>query len=470
VTAARRALALAVVACGLLAAAVRLPRLDTPGLAEAEQAALVETQGLSAHAALPAGAPFTADALPRRGGLLDAARHASVSPLHAAGLAAWTRVAGTSEIALRVPSALAGALAAALAALVAGWVAGAPAAAWAGAFVALSPIFTLASREAVPEAPLLLLLLLALALFVRASQGGRDGTSTALGLVLGLLASAGIPAFAAVALVPLVALALRADRRAAAARVAAAAVVAIAALALLGLARSPLAFGEIPSWIPAASMSGIVRCTGASFTRVAGLEYHLAVSHARHVLPLTALVVGLMAWGARRLPGWARGPLLAGAVLPFALGAVLALATGRVLPLQATRLVAALPFVALLVGAGLGSLRGWRAAVGGAAVGGALVAFLGLALARPDYETSPTRAVAREAARCRPEGTVIALRRPLDLLALVAWDVRGPFVLRHPRDPVPEGPAIVVGPSSTCVAGGAACAAFPPCGAASARR
>ena len=469
-TAPTRALALAVLGCGLLAAAVRLPRLGAPGLAEAEQAAFVETQGFSAHAALPAGTPFTADALPRRGDLLDAARHASVSPLHAAGLAVWTRVAGTSEGALRLPSALAGALAAALAALVAGWVAGAAAAAWAGVFVALSPIFTLASREAVPDAPLVLLLLLALALFVHASQSGRAGTSVALGLVLGFVASAGIPAFAAVALVPLLALGHRPDRRAAAARAAAAAVGAVAALALLGLARSPLDFGEIPTWIPAATASGIVRCTGASFTRVAGLEYHLAVSHARYVVPLTALVVGLMAWGARRLPGWARGPLAAGAVLPFALGAVLALATGRVLPLQATRLVAALPFVALLVGAGLGSLRGWRAWASGAAVAGTLAIFLALALARHDYETSPTRAVAREVAGCSTAGAVVAVRRPLDLLALAAWDVPGPFVLRPPRDPVPEGPAIVVGPSSTCVAGGATCAAFPPCAAASARR
>ncbi len=320
-----------------------------------------------------------------------------------------------------------------------------------------------------PEAPLVLLLLSALALFVRVSLSGRTGTAVALGLVLGLLASAGIAAFAAVSVVPLLSLALRPDRRDAAARAAVAALGAIAALALLGLARSPLDFGEIPSWIPASSLSGIARCTGASFTRIAGLEYHLAVSHARYVIPLTALVVGLMAWGALRLPGWARAALVAGAVLPFALGAVLALATGRVLPLQATRLLAALPFVALLVGAGLGSLRGGRAVAAGAAVTGVLVAFLALALARPDYETSPTRAVAREVARCRAGDAVVAVRRPLDLLALAAWDVPGPFVLRPLRDPVPEGPAIVVGPSSTCVGGGATCGAFPPCPATTGR-
>ena len=458
-----RPLAIAALACSLLAAAVRLPRLQAPGLAEAEQAAFVESQGFSAHAALPAPAPFTADALPRRTGVLDAARHATVPPLQAAGLALWTRAAGTSEAALRLPSALAGALAAGLAALVAGGLAGTAAAAWAGAFVALSPIFTLASREAVPEAPLVLLLLAALALFVRVAQSGRPGTAAALGLALGLLGSAGVAAFAAVAAVPLLSLAHRPDRRAAAAWTGAAALGAVAGLAFLGLARSPADFGEVPGWIPAASLSGIVRCTGASFTRIAGLEYHLAVSHARSVIPLTALVAGLMAWGASRLPRWARGAFVAGAVLPFAVGAVLALSMGRVLPLQATRLVAALPFVAVLLGAGLGSLRGWRAGAAGTAVAGVLAGFLALALARPDYETSPTRAVAREVARCGAGDTVIALRRPLDLLAFVAWDVPGPFVLRPARDPVPEGPAIVVGASSTCVSGGAACGVFPAC-------
>jgi hypothetical protein len=239
------------------------------------------------------------------------------------------------------------------------------------------------------------------------------------------------------------------------------ATVAVGGGSLLGLARSPLDPGEIPTWIPEATASGILRCTGASFTRVAGLEYHLAVSHARYVIPLTALFVGLMALGASRLPARPRGLLVAGAALPFALGAALALVTGRVMPLQATRLLAALPFVALLMAVGLASLRGGRAWVAGATVGGALVAFLALALARPDYETSPGQAVARDVARCR--GTVVAVQRPFDLLALAAWGVPGPFVLRSPGAPPPDGPALVVGPSATCASGGASCAPFPDC-------
>ena len=170
-----------------------------------------------------------------------------------------------------------------------------------------------------------------------------------------------------------------------------------------------------------------------------------------------------MAWGAASLPSRARGLLVAGALLPFALGAALALATGRVTPLQALRLLAGLPFLAVLMAVGLASLRGVRAWAAGAAALGTLVSFLTLALARSGYETSPTQALAREVARCGSGATVVALRRPLDLLSLAAWDVPGPFVLRDARTPLPDGPAIVVGPSSACVSSGAACDAIPAC-------
>ncbi len=458
----RLALAATLVGCFLLAAAVRLPGLGARGLGAAEQTAFVESQGFSTRAAVPLDRLLTADALSRRSGLFEVGRGASGPPLHAVGLALWTRAAGTSETALRVPSELAGAMAAALAALIAGQIAGPWAAAWAGSLVALSPIHALASRDAGPEAPLVFLLLASLALALRVESSGERGAAALLGLPLGLLASSGVAAFTAVALLPPLWLLLRPERRVAAAVTMSVAAVVAGGTALLGLARSPLDFGEIPTWIPEATMSGILRCTGASLTRVAGLEYHLAVSHARYVIPLTTLFVGLMTWGTARLPARVRGLLVAGALLPFALGATLALATGRVTPLQATRLLAAIPFVALLMAAGLASLARWRAWVAGAAVGGALLSFLTLALVRPDYETSPTQALAREVARCRSGATVI-VQRPLDLLALAAWDVPGPFVLRAVRAPVPESPAIVVGPASACVDGGAACGPLPAC-------
>jgi hypothetical protein len=126
----------------------------------------------------------------------------------------------------------------------------------------------------------------------------------------------------------------------------------------------------------------VVRCTGASFTRVLGLEYQLVVPHARYVLPLTALFVTLMLRGAVSLPARPRSLLVAGTLLPFALAAVMALVTGRVAPLQANRQLAALPFAALLTATGLATLRGRSAWAAGALVGGTLAAFLALALAR----------------------------------------------------------------------------------------
>jgi hypothetical protein len=301
----------------------------------------------------------------------------------------------------------------------------------------------------------------ALALLARVEASGSRSAAIALGLALALLAASGVAGFAAVAVLLLAWLPLRVDRRPAAGLAAAVAIVSVAGVALLGLARSPLDFGEIPSWVPITTASGAVRCAGASFTRVAGLEYHLLVSQARYVLPLTALFVGLMARGAVRLPRRERGLLVAGAALPFLLGFALALAAGRVTPLQAHRLVAALPFVALLLAVGLASLRGWRVWVAGVSVGGTVVAFLALALARPGYETSPTQATAREVARCRTG--LVAVQRPLDLQALAAWGVPGPFILLTPTAPPPAGPAILVGPSSACISGGATCGSLPAC-------
>ncbi|HSD65276.1 MAG TPA: glycosyltransferase family 39 protein [Vicinamibacteria bacterium] len=447
-----RALAAAALGSLLLAAAVRLPGLGRRGLASSEQAAFVESQGFSTRATLPTGRPLAADALPRG---------PSPSPAGAGGLALWTRVGGTSETALRLPAALAGVLTAALAALVAGGLAGPRAAAWAGTLLALSPIHTLASRQAGPEALLVLAVALALALLVRVEKAGGGPSAIALGLVVAILAASGVAACAAVAVLALAWLALRPDRRRAAGLAAATFLVLVAGLTVFGLARSPLDAGEIPPWVPETTASGILRCAGASFTRMTGLEYHLVVSQARFVGPLTAFFVGLMAWGAARLPRRTRGLLVAGAASPFLLGIALALASGRVAPLQAHRLVAALPFLVLLAAGGLASWRDLRAWVAGIVAVGTVATFLALALARPGRDTGPTRNLAREVARCRPG--VVAVQRPLDLLSLAAWGVPGPFFLRGPGMPLPEGPAVAVGPSSACVGGGATCGRLPAC-------
>jgi hypothetical protein len=298
-------------------------------------------------------------------------------------------------------------------------------------------------------------------LLVEVERSGRRAVASALGLVLGGLAASGTAGAAAFALLALVWLASRADRRSAASLAAATGLVVLAGIALAGRARSPLDLGEIPSWVPETTASGIARCAGASFTRVAGLEYHLVVSQARHVVPLTALFVGLMAWGALLLPRRERTLLVAGTALPFLVGVALAPAVGRVTPLQAHRMLAALPFVAPLMAVALASLRGLRALLAGATVGATVAAFLVLALVGSAHHASPRRETARALDRCR--AGVVAVDRPLDLLSLASWGVPGPFLLRGPDTPLPAGPAVVVGPSSTCAAGGATCSGLPAC-------
>lgn len=279
-------------------------------------------------------------------------------------------------------SALAGTVSAGLAALFAAEVAGPWAGAVAGLLVALSPIHVLASREAAPEPLALFLLLVSLVLLLRLEGGASLTTAAAHGVVLGGVAT-GPPGLIALALLQLVWLAWRRERRRVAAVSALAAGLVVAAVGASGLLRSPVADAPELARVPATTVAGVVRCAGASFTRVCGIEYHLVVSHARWVAPLTLGLVALMVLGARRSPPRARALLVAGAALPFLLGAGLAFLTGRVAPLQAHRLVVALPFVATLVAGGLASLAPRPSRLAAAAVLATVGTFLALALARP---------------------------------------------------------------------------------------
>jgi hypothetical protein len=278
------------------------------------------------------------------------------------------------------PTLVVGMLAIPLAAIVAVWLVGREAAPWAGGLVALSPIYALACREAAPEALLVPSLLLALWLLAVLERHGLRPLAVAFGLAAGGLAACGVAPFAAAAILLLGFAASRRNRRTAAFIGAAVALLVVAMAVLVGVARSPLDYGAVPPSMPETTHEAVARCTGASFTRVLGIEYQLVVSQARYVLPLTALFVALMARGALQLTGRVRVLLVAGALLPFALGATLAAITGRVTPLQAHRLLAAMPFVALLMAGGLASLHGTLAWAAGTAVGGTLVAFLALAL------------------------------------------------------------------------------------------
>jgi mannosyltransferase len=439
----------------LLALAVRLPGLGGRSLGSEEQAVLAASRGLDPRFTLARGQPATAGQMRRSSGGADSRDRV---PLYPPALRLWARAAGSSEAASRLPSALAGAATAGLVALAGGLIAGPGPAALAGLLVALSPIHVAASREASPTALLVLLLSFSLVLALRLEARRRPGEAVPLGLALGLVAASGVPAASGIALLVLAWLAVAGrDRRAFVLAVLAAAGV-VAFSAGEGLLCSPVAPLDVPGWVPRTSAAGLLRCSGASFTRVAGFEYHLLVPHARYVLPLTLVAVFLLVRGATRLPRSRRVLLLSAAFLPFVLGATLSLSSGHVTPLQASRLVPALPFLAVLVAAGTASLPGRRGVLVALGYAVALALFLALSLTAPPAEHSPTRATAAAVARCLSAGTTVTVRRSLDALSLAAWDVRGPFVLRAPDDPTRPGPTVVVGPAAACTSG-----AFPGC-------
>lgn len=261
-------------------------------------------------------------------------------------------------------------------------IAGARAAAWAALLLALTPILALAIRAGSASGALVVVLLASLGLAAWADSSGRATAALLLGAATAVLAVSGEASFAAVAGLPVAWLAARPERRPQAGGALATALAAAAALALLGRARSPVDYGAGAAYLPATTLESLARCTGASFTRVVGLEYQLVVPRALDVLPLTLALVALMARGAARMPARVRGPIVAGALLPFAVAAAMAAVTGHVGPMQADRQLGALPFTALLMGSGLASLGGRAAWLAGLAVVATLGGFLALALAR----------------------------------------------------------------------------------------
>jgi len=115
-------------------------------------------------------------------GLWEALRIENSPPLHYLFLRAWAWVAGTSEVALRLPSAAFGALGVALT-IAAGrrlfnWRVGL----WAGAVMAVSPIHIYYSQEARSYTTVICLLLLTYLLLLRALDHSSPGRWTATGL------------------------------------------------------------------------------------------------------------------------------------------------------------------------------------------------------------------------------------------------------------------------------------------------
>ena len=90
--------------------------------------------------------------------------------------------------------------------------------------------------------------------------------------------------------------------------------------------------------------------------------------------------------------------------------------------------------------------------------------FLALALVAPSQEGSPTHALSREIARCRPPDVATSVERKLDLLSLAAWQVPGPLLLQPAPTPSANERTIRVEPLSACARGFVSgCGSLPPC-------
>ena len=121
-----------IVLTGLLAFAIRLPGLGARSLVSTEQRVLAESQGLDPAGILPEDVLLEPADLPRREGTWDVARGAR--SVYVGALAAWGDRVGTSETALRVPSAVSGALSVAVVASIAALLGGP----WAAAGAAMT--------------------------------------------------------------------------------------------------------------------------------------------------------------------------------------------------------------------------------------------------------------------------------------------------------------------------------------------
>jgi mannosyltransferase len=267
------------------------------------------------------------------------------------------QLAGPSEFATRLPSAVSMAAAAAGIAAIGGRIASRRVGCSAGLVFALLPVISGQSHNARPYGMVTAAAVLASYLLVRAVDDPRRRWLFAYG---GALALAGYLELFALLLVPAHALALRRlarwDQRTLTARRWGAAVtgaaLVVAPVVVQGwLQRDQISWIQRPGWADAGAM--IVSLAGGSLTLGAVIWVLAAVGCARAVVPLH----GQDLTPAKRL-AWLTLPWLA-------LPPVVMLAISQVKPVYNFRYVVfCVPAVALLAGAGLGALgRAWRAGV-----------------------------------------------------------------------------------------------------------
>jgi uncharacterized membrane protein len=357
---------IALLALGL---AVRLWRLGAAPLWYDERVTLVDSRGVEtpppASTALVSSEPLLQDS----GTLAVAARSAAHDqPTYVVVIHLWTKLAGDSEFALRLPSALAGALSVPLLFLIGARLVERRAAILAGVLFAVAPLHVSLCQEArtygitVAFAVASLLALLVadrtrsgLAAFL---YGAIAGTVPIFHLLAGIMVAPQLAwlvlrrtsrrrllTMALGALVPWVVATpihiwdsiLTADQQS-------------------GVAFAAPAHG-LESWARPATPANLAAAAAYAVSALAGVDVSVTPWRTRQLLLLTVPILALIAWGLRRLARPEQVLLGLGLVAPLAVAAGMSVLYGHVVPFQARYVSWAVPNAALLVATGAWDLR-----------------------------------------------------------------------------------------------------------------
>jgi uncharacterized membrane protein len=416
----------------LLATALRVYGLAAHGLWGDEMTSVSTACGSILLRPVGSGSTFTPtdfwDGNTARGTLEAIVADGGNGLLYQLFLHAWVRVAGTSDIAVRLPSVLAGVLTVAAVYALALALTSARVAAWAGVLVAAHPLLVRLSQEARAYSMATLLGVLATLLFVRwTTQGGRlvlvayALTATALLLTHYLAASV----LGAHGVFALLAAAVRPRRTATVTALVGAALLASAWLPLGGARGVAVIETNNQRYRARAEHAGAdehfaqqagVRTLSAGVVQMAAgvfgntlQNWQIRLARIGPLLLLPALLIA-GAWRQRASIEQVPGGLALLSLLSFASLAaslVLALISGHVISFQPRYAAFVAPYAAILLACGL--------AAGGTVVRAALAGHLAVQVASlfviyadaPEYRPRNHYPIMAAAARLAPSGTAV---------------------------------------------------------------
>lgn len=360
-----------------LGLAVRLWRLGAAPLWYDERVTLVDSRGVGMPLPGSTALVSSAELLRDPSTLAVAARSAAHDqPTYVVVIHLWTKLAGDSEFALRLPSAIAGAFSVPLLFLIGARLIERRAAILAGVLFAVAPLHVSLCQEARTYGITIAFAVASLLAMLFADRNRSGGAAFLYGAVAGT-----VPIFhllAGVMVVPQAAWLIlrRTSRRRLLTMVLGGLVPWIVATPihifdsiLTADEQSGVAFAAPPSglegWARPATPSNLAAAAAYAVSALAGVDVSVTPWRTRQLLLLTVPILALMGWGLRRLARPEQVLLGLGLVAPLAVAAGLSVLYGHVVTFQARYVSWAVPNAALLVATGAWDLRrrAWHASV-----------------------------------------------------------------------------------------------------------